>query len=109
MVAMAIVALGIKGSLLWQRSSEFAEVLQKHLSRLEAHRNRRDGLYMNPLNGSLNFNRTLTLDEEARRVDFDRWVQYEEQLVKKYRSAMFFPWVSVEPDPPEPPEPKLIH
>jgi hypothetical protein len=102
MVASAILALMIKASLLWQRSTEFAEVHQKHLSRLETHRIKRDGVYLNPANGRYNFNRKLTLNEEARREIYDRWVQYEEQLVRKYQKAMFFPWMSVEPDPPEP-------
>src|SRR3712207_6889067 len=51
--------------------------------------------------GTPDYSRKLHPAQEARRSYFDRWVRHEERLVSKYRRAMFFPWLPVEPDPPE--------
>ncbi len=34
--------------------------------------------------------------------DLERWNQYYDQMIVKYERASRLPWISVEPDPPEP-------
>ncbi len=42
---------------------------------------------------------------EDKRVMHKRCLQYEDHMYQKYRHAMFFPWLPVDPDPVAPPDP----
>jgi hypothetical protein len=102
MVSVIICALMIEGGMVWQRSSKYGDILLKHQGNLEIHHWNRDTVYIRQIGGLPDYSMKLSPDQEARRACFDPLVEYEEQMVRKYRRAIFFPWLSVKPDPPEP-------
>jgi hypothetical protein len=43
---------------------------------------------------------------EEMRAKWKRWADYHAAMRHKYERAAMYPWLAVEPDPPEPPEPE---
>jgi hypothetical protein len=102
MVSVIICALMIEVGMVLQRSSKYGNILLKHKSNLGIHRWNRDTVYIRQFGGIPDYSMKLSPDQEARRASFDPLVEYEERMVRKYRRAIFFPWLTLEPDPPEP-------
>src|SRR4051812_38924781 len=107
MIAVAVVVLATCFAVepltsLLSRYSTFGKQYNEYGIKLQVHRWNRDTVYIRLFGGTPDYSMKLSPAQEARRSDLDRWVRYEERLVSKYRRAMFFPWLAVEPDPPEP-------
>ena len=102
MVAVAIVALLISGGLrLKQRRDYFLSLARSHERKMPS--STAEGKALRSLFGS-----TSRMSGEAimlLRRDFDRMMDradHHAALVRKYRRAARYPWLPVEPDPPEP-------
>jgi hypothetical protein len=100
MIAVALAALASWGWVLRQRSARFASEAEKHYYRMDHYIGNRNTVYRDPHTGIRKRREQLT-DAEKRQLEFyESCASYEEQLIRKYRWAAIFPWVSPEDDPP---------
>lgn len=102
MIAAALSALPAWGVVLWRRSERFALEARKHYNRLDISRFSRDTYFtdfhqIRDLQWS-----ELSDDAKARVADWDRWILFEEQMVRKYLRAAVFPWIAPGPAPRPP-------
>ncbi len=102
MVVVAVVALAISGGLrLKQRRDYFLSLARSHEQKMPS--STAEGKAWKSRFGS-----TSRISSEEIMLlgrDFDRLMNradYHASLARKYRRAARFPWLSVEPDPPEP-------
>jgi hypothetical protein len=107
MVAMSVVAVSLGTERAARRSADFRELADFHAARLKklAFLRQHEGVRY----GSFSF---LPPPEVLRRYDAEtaplhaQCVSYHNRLMRKYRRAMWLPWLAVDPDPPSPyPEP----
>jgi hypothetical protein len=112
MLAVAIVALLAGAERLWRRSRAFSYLADEHGLRYDYWRE--EGL--DHATGAAK-HRDLAIigDEESRQqhrrlavqegeiaADLAKTAAYHERLWRKYEHAARYPWLPVEPDPPEP-------
>lgn len=101
MIAVALAAIASWCVVLWWRSQEYAAKAREHSHRLGVCKLNREGVPINPMWQQSTWE-SMSDSEKEDRVDWDRWILYEERLVRKYQRAAQFPWIVLEVDPPPP-------
>jgi hypothetical protein len=125
MVAVAVVALAIYGTILWRWSTEFRRlalgaeyqerIYGEHYEILNAFLGEAGGITRysegEPPPAVLNLDASMLSEEEKtplrpeiaiKAARMLRITRHYEQLKFKYRHAARYPWLPVPPDPPEP-------